>query len=259
MSENNATHIEALLAQLRVEFLQELPSRIVALENLVLQKNSEENYQEIFRRIHNLKGSGSTHGIDILSFACHQLEEALQQHGQDHVLSDSLGKELLLSYLDILRLIQKQAAGGQSNYTEIRETLQNLRLRHSGEKAEVLVVEPTTTSSQLISESLAQLPVHITCTDSGLAGLELLLHRKFHIVISAMETSALSGTALIASVKSTPQYEKDTICILISSNPHEFESSNLTPDYVLHRDTELWQKLHDIVANFLGTTTIKRT
>lgn len=247
MKQQQNTQIEALLEKLKQEFIAELPVRIHDLEELVLHLDSEDQYAELYRRLHSLKGSGGTHGIEILSFACHQMEEELERLSREDTLKEKESVNILLEYLDILSEIQQSARTGEDSSSAIRQRLQQLRVITVGDAIEVLIIEPSKSISDLLSQILSGLAVNITITDNGMQGLELLLNRTFQVVISAYETSLLNGLCVIAAAKSLRRYQKlGLTTIVISSNKPEFEPSDLAPDYCLKRDVNLSKHLIEI-------------
>ena len=68
-----------MLEDLRVGFITELPTRLEEMEQLMLDlENSSsftEDYQDLYRHLHNIKGSAGTHGFHIISSICHVFED----------------------------------------------------------------------------------------------------------------------------------------------------------------------------------------
>jgi chemotaxis protein histidine kinase CheA len=247
-SDNHNNQIEALLANLKREFIAELPTRFQEMEELILGLSTNNNYAEIYRNVHSLKGSGGTHGIEILSFACHQLEEELERLHKDNSITKTSSINILLEYLDLLKSIQEAELDKKDNSKEVRDHLKLLRDKTVGEAIEVLIIEPSKSFSVLLSQILSELSVNITVTDNGIKGLQLLLNRTFQVVISAFETRSLNGLAVIAAAKSQRRYQKlGLTTIVISSNAPEFEASSLAPDYCLKRNEKLDETLAKII------------
>lgn len=253
MKQSQNTQIEALLEQLKQEFIAELPNRLHELEELTLGLQKNDNYAEIYRSVHSLKGSGGTHGIEILSFACHQLEEELERLNKNKVLKENSTVSVLLEYLDILYNIQLAAQHGEDKDNSIRDRLQQVRDKTVGAALEVLIIEPSQSISAMLSQILSALPVNSTFTDNGLNGIELLLNRTFQVVITAYETRLLNGLAVIAAAKSQRRYKKlGLTTIVISSNAPDFEPSSLTPDYCLKRSINLDDQIIEILNAVLN-------
>jgi chemotaxis protein histidine kinase CheA len=77
--------IQALLHQLKLTYIGELPDRFDHIGNQILsleQKGySQEHYNELFRQVHSLKGSGGTHELHIITSICHLMEDYLRVTG----------------------------------------------------------------------------------------------------------------------------------------------------------------------------------
>jgi chemotaxis protein histidine kinase CheA len=67
------TEFELLMAELLAEFLDELPRRCNDLEQAVLslENQSPGAFDELFRQVHSLKGTGGGVGIPIITTICH--------------------------------------------------------------------------------------------------------------------------------------------------------------------------------------------
>ena len=235
--------IQQLLTRLRDEFLQELPARIDAIERLVLEPRDASG--ELCRQVHSLKGLGATHGIDILSFACHQFEETLATLGET---APDARRDTLLAYVDILRRIQALGAQAEQQADAIRRMLRTLREGGQGRRAELLLVEPSSAMAALLKERLGPLTVQVDVVDDGIAALELFLHRRHAIVVTAGEPRRLPGAALIAAIG---QLRHPAVCLLITADASVSKASSGGADHVLQRDRELPDRLHYQIARYL--------
>ncbi len=239
MDETAPEDIRRLLAQLRREFLAELPDRIATIESLILDGGREET---LCREVHSLKGLGGTHGIDILSFACHQFEEALAR---------TTDTDRRLAYVDVLRRIQAlgEAADGQAE--SLHQRLQALRDAESGPAAvtDLLLVEPSAAQAAMLRERLADLPLRLDHCDDGLTALELYLHRHHGIVITAGEPRRLPGAALVAAVR---HCRGEPLCLLVSGDGRLDRAASGGADQVLARDRELPDRLHRRIRRHLA-------
>ena len=80
MNSTNSDTFQQMLLQLRKTFLEDMPEKLDRLESLLLEieKNGDggEVFNELYRIVHSLKGSGGTHGLHIITTICHQLEDS---------------------------------------------------------------------------------------------------------------------------------------------------------------------------------------
>lgn len=127
----NKDSFQALLANMRAEFLDEFPERCGHLEDLVLSLEkspaNHETFNELYRKVHSLKGSGGTHGLNIVTTVCHQLETRLT----DAAAKQAFGKAFVsaaLAYVDMLRKVQRQALLEAQDFSGIEAELNSLRL-----------------------------------------------------------------------------------------------------------------------------------
>lgn len=245
MDETAPPAIQALLEQLRQEFLEELPTRIDHIERLILAPESDTT--ELCRLVHSLKGLGGTHGIDILSFACHQFEEALATVKGAPTKTQ---RDLLLAHVDILRKIQALGAQADRHAETVHQALRALRENGRGRRTEILLVEPSVTMAALLQEQLGSLPVHIDVIDDGLTALELYLHRRHDIVVTAGEPRRLHGPALIAAIR---QLRTPALCLLITADASASKAASGGADHVFQRDRALPDRLYSRIARHLET------
>jgi CheY-like chemotaxis protein/HPt (histidine-containing phosphotransfer) domain-containing protein len=251
MPVNSPAEVKLMLDALRKEFLNDLHGRIDDIEQLVLALPVHDRYEELYRHIHSLKGSGGTHGLELLSFACHQIEEEMNRLKAAGELAEEVGIRLLLDYIDVLRSINTMALQTSPDEKPIRDALQALRGASTGDRREILLVEPAGSIADMICESLAELPVKVTTENSGLQALELLLYRNYDLIVSALETRSLNGQALIAAAKSMRRYRCGLPCVLLTSNPLTPGSGVLAPDYVVVRNMQFGNQLQHIVMDEL--------
>ncbi len=233
--------IQRLLRRLREEFLQELPNRIDAIERLILEPRAEP--EELCRQVHNLKGLGATHGIDVLSFACHQLETHLADAGET-----ANDRTRLLAHVDILRQIQQLGSEAIQQAEPIRQALRALDGNRPGNVLSLLLVEPSASLAGLLQERLADLPLQIDRTDDGLSGLEHYLNRRHAVLVTAGEPRRLGGAALIAAVKHSRQGDMDCHCLLVTGSDGLSHAASGGADRILPRDRELPDRLHAAIA-----------
>lgn len=235
--------VQALLEQLKNEFISELPGRISEIERLILELKESDNYEEIYRLVHSLKGAGGTHGIQIISVICHQLENHLEtQHSSGNQQSD-LSIDHSLKYLDLLSKTHEQVAAQNYQFGHIEKRLNEISDASSPAPFTALVIESSKLQTDLIKQSLSHLPLSIHTSDNGLKALEELLHKKYDLVITSMEIAELNGEAVISAMRLSKGINKDTRSILLTSNTGKQPNRYSDPDLIVSRSTQFSSEL----------------
>ena len=67
---NKTQKLSEVLAELKAEYLQSLPTKIAKLEKLL----ASESWTELTEEFHKLKGTGKTYGFPEISILCEKLE-----------------------------------------------------------------------------------------------------------------------------------------------------------------------------------------
>ena len=201
-----------LLAGMRDDFIRELPERCDLIEQCVL---APDVFDELFRHVHSLKGSGGTFGLPLITRICHQFESFVSA-ARGHF--DPLALSHALAYVDFLRRVG--VAPEQSGVFEmaIEQDLEQLRISSMPSCASVLLVEPSVAARKFCQGVLEPLSVRLVSQDRGLAALELLLHQPFDLLVAARELPDLNALALVAALRESGGRNKDIPVILISSN-----------------------------------------
>ncbi|MDH5571383.1 MAG: Hpt domain-containing protein [Gammaproteobacteria bacterium] len=226
-----------LLNQFRNEFVSELSSKLDDLENMIIDSTSNDQYEEIYRNIHSLKGAGGTHGLHIISIICHQFEEELEsQHGKNE-FGQKKSTDNLLGYIDLLRQSRSEILQSKTEFSKIESALNSLNTQYLPDYKDILIIESSRLVMELTKQALASLPVNIHSHNNGLTALELLLHKKYDIIITGMEVKGLNGEALIAALKLSRGLSHKCKTILITSKKDIKIKRDLDPDRVIKRDT----------------------
>ena len=249
MPNNNS--IQALLDQLKSEFMAELPGRIQEIESLILGLDNKDNYEEIYRLIHSLKGGGGTHGIQIISVICHQMEAYLEKQHELDKLSSTQCINHCLKYIDLLTKTYDQESNRNSQHSTIEKLLNKISKSDSTEKYTVLLIEPSRMQIDLIKQSLSSMPLAIDTHNNGLKALEILLHKKYDLIITGMEINELNGEALISAIRLSKSINKDTKSILLTSKAFNRPMRTTDPDKILARSQNLIQQVKDAVKELL--------
>ncbi len=248
-----ANQVQKLLLQLRNDYINELLSQCDEIENLVLalETSLSENYEELYRRVHSMKGSAGTHGLAIISSICHHFEEQLNgleaQGGPGARTTD-----LLLHYVDLIRKARKALVTGEHDVSGIEKELEQIRHRALENQYPVMLVESSGYVKLLCVESLKNLPLNITLEDDGLNALGLLLRNRYSLLITTHEAKTLNGTALISALRASDSVNKNIVTVMLTSRDALHGGAEVKPDYVVSKNTTLADSLPRLVKQIVS-------
>lgn len=246
-------NFQALLDGLRKEFLAELPERCDSCDELILAlektPGGREAFNELYRGVHSLKGSGGTHGLVIVTTLCHQLETLLSEAEAQRNF-DATFATRALAYVDLLRRVETAAYADKPDYSSIEADLGALRKLTLKRRKAGLIVESSSVMTGLYQKALESMPLQLTLVDNGLAALARLLHEPYDFIIVGGELKNLNGTALMAALRNVRTRNQNIHAILVSSK------RDAIPDYArfsatLPRDKGLANNLVDAVRSVL--------
>ncbi len=250
MSTPNQDVVQKMLLQMRNSFLEDIPDRLYRLEVLLLGMEERgvdaDSFNEFYRIIHSLKGSGGTFGLHIITTICHQLEDILNLTGDSKKESPQLltvGQQ----FIDLLHLAVTQIKAGLQDFPEIKNRLNELRSQVSSKQFMVLVVDNSKLSTQLYLQAIAGLPVHPVLVTDGYQALERALNEPFDLLITTNEIPVLRGVALIGALKLSESSSRHIKAILVTSNKEVSVkvSRSTDADYTIFKDSKLLQNLHE--------------
>lgn len=235
----NLEAFQALLARMREEFLAELPERCNRLDDLtlILENSPDERnaFDELFRGVHSLKGSGGTHGLSIITTICHQLENLLTETDAKHGFGSAFAT-ISLAYIDLLRRAEESARQPNPNFAAIESALDTLRQSGLQSRKSGLIAESSPMMAAMYQQLLAEFPVQLTLVENGLSALERLLHEHYDFVIVGRELKELNGIAMIVALRSSQVRNQLIPAVLVSSK------LDSVPDYAGFKATILRDK-----------------
>lgn len=242
LPENNAAviRIQKLLQQLRADYLAELPDRINELEQRALTLKNAANYTqqygELYRMVHSLKGGAGTYGVQIISTICHQLEDSLERIANDAAMINDNFLDRCIAYFDLMRLAIDSAVQGKTAFPEVESALATMRAEVTDRRLAMLLVEPSKVNSMLYFGALKSLPIQFSAVESGYEALGLLLRSHYDLLITGHETPLLNGLALIAAVRLNQGINHDIRTILITSSTDLRIAKEVQPDLIISRN-----------------------
>lgn len=245
-----SAEFDTLLSQLRDEFVSEFPERCDTLEECVLafEQGREGAFDDMYRRVHSLKGAGSQFGLSIVTSICHQFESFLSSGA---LTTDSLSLSFALSYVDLLKQVSELIGSEKVNYHDIERSLEELRKSSMPNRASVLLIEPSPSRRKMCQGVLASLGVRIVAHERGMAALEQLLHEPFDLLVAARELPDLNTTGVVAALRESTCRNKHIPVVLVSSNSTPI-ANYLDIHAVLARDADFIPNLAKEVSKILS-------
>lgn len=257
MSQINSDAFQQMLLQLRDTFLEDVPEKLEHLDRLLVAMEAtgadSDSFNEFYRIIHSLKGSGGTFGLQIITTICHQLEDLLNATNGGAKFTPAL-IAASLNYVDLLRTALEQIHSGNTGFAQIEERLNDLRKQLAQKQFTVLIVDNSKLLTQIYLQALAALPVRPVVTADGLIALERVLTEPFDILITTNEIPVLNGIALIGALKLSGSKNRNIKTILITSNQSSATKKSRTTDadYIIIKDAHLAQNIISAVRRSLS-------
>jgi chemotaxis protein histidine kinase CheA len=208
----------SLLAEMQADFIDELPERCNRLEERVLdlERGERASFDELYRQVHSLKGSGGTFGLPIITTICHQFESFI---GERHERFDAKASTQALAFVDLLRKSCLPAARQPQGVAAIEQALEQLHAASLQGRASVLTVDASEAMRKFYQEVFNGKAVRLVLLDSGLAALACLLHEPFDLLVISRELPDLNGVAVLAALRESRCRNSDMAAIMVSSNP----------------------------------------
>jgi chemotaxis protein histidine kinase CheA len=245
-----STEFELLMAELLAEFLDELPHRCNELEQAVLSLESQSPgaFDELFRQVHSLKGTGGGVGIPIITTICHQLESFI---GEARQRFDRKAASTALAYVDLIRRTIPTSGRESAGVAGIEQTLDQMRLASLSGRASILMVEPSQTVRSLYQNEFSSPSTQVHILKSGLEALQRLLHAPFDLLVISRELPDLNAVAVIAALREARCRNSEIPVIVVSSSIAPVPK-HLAVHTIVRRDVQLIPELKRHITELLA-------
>ena len=240
---------QQLLREMRNSFLAEIPERCDQIEALLLaleaRLDDRESFNELYRNVHSLKGSGGTHGLVVITNICHQLENILARFDDGGLDGEAIS--LALNHVDLLRRVTERAHHEDDDFADIDGALAELQPRTKQTRRSVLIAESSAMMAKLCRKALAGEQVQLTLVQDGLSALQLLTRDRYDLLVLGRELAQLNGVAVVAALRASNGSNSQMPVILLTSNQAGLPEY-LPIDQVIPRDNELATRLASVLA-----------
>jgi chemotaxis protein histidine kinase CheA len=213
-----SAEFDMLLAEMQADFLDELPERCGRIEQgvLALERQQPDAFNELYRQVHSLKGTGGMFGVPVITTICHQFETFISEA---RTRFNQQASSTSLAYVDLLRKTAQSGGRDTAGVAAIEQVLDRLRAGTLSGRASVLLAEPSDSMRKLYREVFADKAIHLVTVDKGLAALERMLQESFDLLVASRELPDINAIAVLAALRDSDGRNKDIPAILISSNP----------------------------------------
>lgn len=245
--------IERIYRQYHLAFLEELPERLDRLDRLVagLGKGGAGTgplLEDLFRQVHNIKGSSATFGEHLVMAICHRMEDLLKALVDGTVAADGRPAGLLARFAELLREALALALEGGEDASALEQKLDRLDEEMAGRRLTALVVVNSRVLRQICREVLDELDVRRVDIEDPLVALQRAVSEPFGLIVASSELRLLKGEALIAAVKLSPDRPHLATTVLVSgSSAVPPRKRNTDPDHIIRRDTDFVRNLRRVV------------
>lgn len=244
-----------LLQQLKQEFLADLPERLSRMEyllfNLKQSNNPIENFQELYRRVHSLKGSAGTHDVHIISRISHLLEDHLLTAENDLKHIDESFIDDSLRYLDLMDQTRHLVLEGYDDLSRIELILEHFHDGNSSHQLTGLLSTGSSLMTMICRDALEDLPVRLHYAENGLDALARLIHEKYDFLILSKQMALLNGTAVTYAMRSSGSINQYIKIIMITTDGDYHCYAPLGPDYIIKKDMAMPRKIIGAVTKIL--------
>ncbi len=240
-----------MLSVLRSDFLESLSCRCQALEQHILKLNGKnrdcDEFEEVYRIVHSIKGAGGTHGLPLVTSICHYFEDLLTS-SRITTFSEEFADQTL-QLVDLLKDLSV-CSDDSGKVHEIEAKLEFIRQVNKEYLGSVLVLEPSKVLRLLLQQLLESMQLKAVFMQDSLQALQRLLTESFDLVIVSVELEVLKGPALMSAVQVNKGLNAYTPVLLITSQP-DVQQALLAGVKVLARSNLLAQQLEPEIKAIL--------
>ncbi len=245
--------IEAVLRDMRNQFVDEIPERCQRMEVLATQVMEQgipgEAFDEIYRHVHSLKGSGGTHGLPIITSICHRFENLLTDLGDQGLKITPAVVAQVVAYVDLLASTADAIRRGHSVVD--KEIELERMLEPQGQRQRVaLVAESSKAMQGLFRSVLEGLGVKVIMADTGMQVLTWLVHEPIDLLLLGNELNELNGQAVVAALRES-HCRNHGIPVVLVKSVNSLLSEHVKVTTVVTRDARMVDRLPVVLKKIL--------
>lgn len=245
--------IEAVLRDMRNQFVDEIPERCQRMEELAAQMVAQgipgDAFDELYRCVHSLKGSGGTHGLPLITHICHHFENLLTDLvGQGASVTPAIAARMI-TFVDLLASTAEAIRRGMSIVDKEIELERMLEVRERKQRV-ALVAESSKAMQGVFRSALDAFGVKVIVVDSGMQALVHLVHEPIDLLMVGNELNELGGQAVIAALRESHGRNHDIPVVLVKSI-NSLLSDHIQVTAVVTRDARMVERLPVVLNKIL--------
>ena len=194
-----------------------------------------EDFAEILRHIHTIKGCGGTFGFPAITMIAHALEDYIETAGKvgpDHLPA-------IQAYTDAIRDIAGHGENpGDNETTKILRglpvcgtvTVNAIATDQTPRDIGFLLVLPKGLQRRIIGEELASCGFRISLAENAIQAIEIAIANPPHIIAASMVNEDMSGVELARVFKAIEVTENAKFLLMTSSGDTDPEALGLSAD-----------------------------
>lgn len=239
--------IRSILARLSAEFREDCREKMDECDTVLLRlANRTDNWREdmipLQRLVHSIKGSAGTFGFPAVTLIAHKLEDYLE------ALDSPAGHTRDIQvFLDIIRdIVAKGTNPPEEEYPALLRSLPRVRsgfapVAHARE-VHVLLAMPKDVQRRIVQKELASCGFDVTCADSGVAAIGLVLSTHPDAVFASLVLPDMSGADLARALAAIGATRQCPFGLLTTKAPNDPEFAGL-PGWVIVKNERFMETL----------------
>lgn len=239
---------DEFLKEIQADFLEDLTEKLAFINQNMLQLQKigfdQKTIREIYRTLHNIKGTSATLGLPEFSVIAHKAEDFLSLLIDRTIeLNDTTQTEFytMLDALDQLKILHKNNSSKEQIQDFLNHKVKTLKKK---EKV-ILLVENSKSIRKYIKKGLTQEGFTVIEAQDSLGALIRAITEHIDFLITSKEQAMIDGVNLINMVKAN-EFKSQVYTILITTE----ETANPNINKIIVKDKEL---LNNILATIRNT------
>jgi DNA-binding response OmpR family regulator len=204
-------------AQLRDDFIADLPATLAALRTLLQGLIRAENesgrlkqIQELYRRTHSLCANAGIAGAADIALMADALEALLKELQDKPKNINTSTLRTVAAVVDFMAILFEHAASPPTPLPP----------------AQVLVVDDEAISRRAITYALEKAQMKSITVEDPIKALEILLQKQFELIFLDVDMPNMNGFELCAKIRTLPQYAKTPVVFVTGLNDLESRANS---------------------------------